>query len=134
MAYVVTFGFSSQDRSENIRRIAEVAKLFNDAGLIIITAFISPFRKDRQMAKEIIGPDRFLEVYLDISLSVCEARDPKDMYKKARSGVVREFTGIDSPYESPVSPSLSLPTSEIGPEQCIEKLMALVCTALKQGE
>ena len=90
-------GFSPEDRRENIRRVAEVARLMNDAGLIVITAFISPYREDRRMARDIIGGERFLEVYLNTPLAVCEARDPKGLYKRARQGGVAEFTGINAP-------------------------------------
>ena len=103
-------GFSDDDRKENIRRIAEVAKLLSDAGVIVITAFISPFRKERVKAKEIIGKDNFLEVYVDAPLKVCEDRDPKGLYKKARSGEIPMFTGIDSPYEEPLNPDFLINT------------------------
>lgn len=103
-------GFSDDDRKENIRRIAEVAKLLSDAGVIVITAFISPFREERAKAKEIIGKDNFLEVYVDAPLRVCEDRDPKGLYKKARSGEIPMFTGIDSPYEEPLSPDFLVNT------------------------
>lgn len=96
-------GFSDADRAENIRRIAEVAKLMLDAGLIVITAFISPFRRERDMARSLIGPD-FFEVYLDAPLEICEARDPKGLYRKARSGQLANMTGIHSPYEIPEHP------------------------------
>lgn len=103
-------GFSDDDRKENIRRIAEVAKLLSDAGVIVITAFISPFREERAKAKEIIGKDNFLEVYVDAPLMVCEDRDPKGLYKKARSGEIPMFTGIDSPYEEPLNPDFLVNT------------------------
>lgn len=105
--------FTHEDRTENIRRIAEVAKLLNDAGLIVISAFISPYLQDRKMAKEIIGKDLFREVYVSTSINVCETRDPKGLYKKARTGAISNFTGIDSPYEPPLKPSLSIDTSKI---------------------
>jgi len=95
-------GFSDNDRKENIRRIAEVAKLLSDAGVIVITAFISPFRDERQKAKEIVGREDFIEVYIRTSLETCERRDPKGLYKKARAGEIPMFTGIDSPYEEPI--------------------------------
>ncbi len=97
-------GFSDEDRKENIRRVAEVAKLMMDAGLIVITAFISPFRSERKMARDLIGEDHFIEVFLDTPLALCEERDPKGLYKKAREGVIVNMTGIDSPYERPESP------------------------------
>lgn len=96
-------GFSDYDRKENIRRIAEVAKLLSDAGVIVITAFISPFREEREKAKEIIGRDNFIEVFVRTSLETCEKRDPKGLYKKARAGEIPMFTGIDSPYEEPLN-------------------------------
>lgn len=104
-------GFSPEDRSENIRRVAEVAKLMNDAGLIVITAFISPFRADRDNARAIIGEGVFQEVFVDAGLDACEERDPKGLYKKARVGQIPEFTGISSPYEVPLNPELVIATA-----------------------
>lgn len=103
-------GFSPQDRSENIRRISEVAKLFAESGTIVLTAFISPYREDREMARSIIGPD-FIEIFVDTPLDVCEARDPKGLYKKARAGEIKGFTGIDSPYEAPLRPDMIIDTT-----------------------
>jgi len=94
-------GFSEEDRLENIRRVAEVCKLMNDAGLIVICSFISPFQKNREQAKSIIGEDKFIEVFVDADLETCETRDPKGLYKKARLGEIKDFTGISSPFESP---------------------------------
>src|SRR5204863_1071661 len=94
----------------NIRRIAEVARLMNDAGLIVVTAFISPYRADRQMARDIIGAERFVEVFIDAPLAVCEGRDPKGLYRKARRGEIAEFTGVSAPYEEPDSPELVVDT------------------------
>ncbi|HWN37386.1 MAG TPA: adenylyl-sulfate kinase, partial [Gammaproteobacteria bacterium] len=105
-------GFSDADRNENIRRIGEVASLFVDAGLLVITAFISPFRADRNKIRERIGDAQFIEVYLSTSLEDCERRDPKGLYKKARAGEIREFTGIDSPYEPPIAPQITVDTSK----------------------
>lgn len=104
-------GFSAEDRSENIRRVAEVAKLMNDAGLIVITAFISPYRQDRSMARDIIGEGIFQEIYVSTDLTTCEARDPKGLYKKARAGQVAEFTGVSSPYEPPEKPAVAIDTA-----------------------
>ena len=101
-------GFSPEDRKENIRRIAETAKLFADAGTIVLTAFISPYIEDREFAREIIGENDFVEVFVDTSLEVCERRDPKGLYKKARAGEIKGFTGIDAPYEIPTAPQLTL--------------------------
>jgi adenylyl-sulfate kinase len=108
--------FSEAGRNENIRRIGEVSALFVDAGLIVITAFISPFRSDRNKIRERIGDAQFIEVYLSTSLEECERRDPKGLYVKARAGEIREFTGIDSPYEPPIAPQITIDTSkqEIG--------------------
>jgi adenylylsulfate kinase len=94
-------GFSEEDRIENIRRVSEICKLMNDAGIIVICSFISPFKKNRQQAREIIGEDRFVEVFIDTDLSTCEMRDPKGLYKKARLGEIKDFTGISSPFEEP---------------------------------
>jgi len=101
-------GFSEKDREENIRRIGEVAKLFVDAGLIVITAFISPFRKDRNNVRKLFDKHQFIEIFVDCDLKTCEERDPKGLYKKARQGEIKHFTGIDSPYEEPVNPELKL--------------------------
>lgn len=118
-------GFTEADRIENIRRIAEVAKLMNDAGLIVLTAFISPYEKDRENAKQIIGND-FLEVYVSTSIEVCEKRDVKGLYRKARNGEIPNFTGITSPYEVPESPDLIIDTEKLSLEEAmnliIEKL------------
>ena len=103
-------GFSPQDRSENIRRISEVAKLFAESGTIVLTAFISPYREDREMARSIIGQD-FIEIFVDTPLDVCEDRDPKGLYKKARAGEIKGFTGIDSPYEAPLRPDMIIDTT-----------------------
>jgi bifunctional enzyme CysN/CysC len=101
-------GFTDADRVENIRRVAEVAKLMMDAGLIVMTAFISPIRAEREMAKELIGTENFVEVFVDTPLDVCEQRDPKGLYKKARSGQLPNMTGINSPYEPPLNPDYVL--------------------------
>jgi adenylylsulfate kinase len=101
-------GFSLEDRTENIRRLGEVARLFVDAGLIVLTAFISPLRADRARARQIIHPGLFVEIYVECPLEICEQRDPKGLYQKARQGTVKDFTGISSPYEPPVNPELVL--------------------------
>ncbi|WP_085683460.1 MULTISPECIES: adenylyl-sulfate kinase [unclassified Pseudomonas] len=105
-------GFSDKDRIENIRRISEVSKLFIDAGLIVITAFISPFKRDRALAREVIGAENFIEVFIDTPLNECERRDPKGLYKKARQGLIANFTGIDSAYEPPENPQIKINTLE----------------------
>ena len=101
-------GFSPQDRTENIRRITEVAKLFADSGSIVLTAFISPYKEDRNSARQIIGDEDFIEVFVSADVSVCESRDPKGLYKKARAGEIKGFTGIDAPYEKPLNAELIL--------------------------
>jgi len=101
-------GFSEADRVENIRRVGEVANLFCDAGLVVVTAFISPFEKDRDMVRNMAMQGQFVEVFIDAPLSLCEQRDPKGLYKKARAGEIKDFTGIDSPYEVPVNPELHI--------------------------
>ena len=116
-------GFSDADRVENIRRIGEVAKLFADAGLIAITAFISPFRADRDMVRALVPAGEFIEVYVKAPLEVCEQRDPKGMYKKARAGQIKQFTGLDSPYEEPLKPELVVDTSQLNLEQSTELLL-----------
>ena len=113
-------GFSDDDRKENIRRIAEVAKLLSDSGVIVITAFISPFREEREKAKEIIGRDNFIEVYVKADLDVCEERDPKGLYKKARAGEIPMFTGIDSPYEEPKDADIFIKTDLMSIEECTD--------------
>lgn len=105
-------GFSDADRQENIRRVAEVARLFVDAGILVITAFISPFQRDREMARELIGEDAFIEVFIDTPLAECERRDPKGLYGKARAGLIMNFTGIDSAYEEPEHPAIRINTQE----------------------
>ncbi len=119
-------GFSPRDRAENIRRIAEVARLMNDAGLVVMCAFISPFRKDREMARSIIGPEYFTEIYLDAGLDVCEERDPKGLYEKARAGVIPGFTGVSAPYEWPEHPSLTLDTGRMSIGECLESQDELI--------
>jgi adenylylsulfate kinase len=115
-------GFSDEDRQENIRRIGEVAKLFVEQGTVVITAFISPFKEDRQLVRELVGDGEFHEVYVKCDLDVCEQRDPKGLYKKARSGEIRQFTGIDSPYEAPENPELVLHTDENDLDTCKNEL------------
>ena len=119
-------GFSATDRTENIRRVAEVARLMNDAGLIVVVALISPNRDDRAAASRIIGVDKFREVYVSTSLAVCESRDPKGLYSKVRAGTLAEFTGISAPYEQPVSPALEIDTLQLPLEQAVSQLLALI--------
>jgi adenylylsulfate kinase len=115
-------GFSEEDRKENIRRIGEVAKLFVDSGLIVLTAFISPFRDDRARARDIVGED-FIEVFIDTPLEVCVQRDPKGLYAKAYAGEIKDFTGIDSPYEAPLSPQLHIRTEEADVHTCARQVV-----------
>ncbi len=116
-------GFSPEDRNENIRRISEVAKLFADAGVITLTAFISPYRKYRNFCRELVGPRRFIEVYAKASLKTCEDRDPKGLYKKAREGIIKDFTGINAPYEEPENPELIADTDKETVEESAEKVI-----------
>lgn len=116
-------GFSPEDRHENIRRVAEVARLMNDAGLIVITAFISPYRHDRAMARQVIGADRFVEVYLSTDLATCERRDPKGLYAKARRGEIAEFTGIDAPYEAPAEAEVVMDTGSLTIAEAAARLL-----------
>lgn len=115
-------GFSHADRSENIRRIAEVAKLMNDAGLVVLTAFISPYREDRAIARRIIGERNFCEVYVSTPLAACEARDPKGMYRRARAGELKHFTGIDDPYEPPADHALAIDTAQDDLPGCVHRI------------
>ncbi len=116
-------GFSKENRTENIRRAAEVAKLFNDAGLSVICSLISPMREDRERAKEIVGAEHFFELYLSAPLSECEKRDPHGLYKKARAGEIKEFTGITAPYEPPLDAELTLDTAALSPDECIRLIL-----------
>lgn len=117
-------GFSDIARRENIRRIAEVARLFADAGIVVITAFISPFREDRDAARTLLGED-FHEIYCRCSLEVCESRDVKGLYKRARAGEIRDFTGISSPYEEPLAPELTVDTGELSLAASVERVLEM---------
>ena len=116
-------GFSPEDRTENIRRIGEVAKLFTHAGMITLTAFISPYRADRDQVRAIMAPGDFVEVYVDCALEVCEQRDPKGLYKKARAGQIPEFTGISAPYEEPLAPELVLHSDRSSEDECVRAVL-----------
>jgi len=116
-------GFSTDDRKENIRRIGEVAKLFVDSGAFVSTAFISPYREDRDMVRQLVQNGEFIEVYVNAPLEVCEERDPKGLYKKARAGEIKNFTGIDDPYEAPANAELIINTGEKTLEECAEEVM-----------
>jgi adenylylsulfate kinase len=117
-------GFTAVAREENIRRAGEVAALFADAGLITLCAFISPFRGDREKVRRIVTPERFVEVYVNAPLAVCETRDPKGLYKRARTGEIADFTGISSPYEAPENPNIEICTATEAPEESAEKIIA----------
>ena len=116
-------GFTDADRVENIRRVGEVAKLMADAGLIVLSAFISPFRSERRLVREMIEAGEFIEVHIDTPLAEAEARDVKGLYKKARSGELKNFTGIDSPYEAPENPEIRIDTTNLTPEQAAELIV-----------
>jgi len=116
-------GFSEMDRVENIRRIGEVAKLMVDAGLIVITAFISPFIKDRLKVRNLIPNNNFIEIFIDCPLDICEGRDPKGLYQKARDGKIPDFTGINSPYEKPENPDLTLKSNQLSVHQCVQMII-----------
>jgi adenylylsulfate kinase len=117
-------GFSDADREENIRRIGEVAKLFLDAGVVVLTAFVSPFRSDRDRARALVEPGDFIEIHCAADLAVCEERDTKGLYAKARAGQIPEFTGISSPYEAPESPELRIDTGNRALETCVAEVLA----------
>jgi adenylylsulfate kinase len=122
-------GFSKEDRKENIRRVGEVSKLFVDAGIITITAFISPFIDDRKRAKNIVGESNFIEVFIDTPLEVCAKRDPKGLYKKVKDGEIKEFTGVHSPYEKPIAPDIHIETLKMD----IEESSKYIIDYLKNG-
>jgi len=119
-------GFTAEDRAENIRRIGEMSGLFLDAGIISLTAFISPFRKDRGLVRSLVGNDRFIEVYCSCPIEVCESRDVKGLYKRARAGEIKDFTGISSPYEEPEKPELILNTGHTPLEESTEQVLDLL--------
>jgi len=124
-------GFSQQDREENIRRVGTVAGLLCDAGLITLTAFVSPFRADRDIVRESMGQGDFLEVFVDASLETCESRDPKGLYKKARAGEISDFTGISSPYEAPEQPELVLDANDTPPAVLADQVIAMLIDSIK---
>lgn len=116
-------GFSPEDRSENIRRIGEVSNLFVDAGVMTLTAFISPYREDRNMVRELVNEQEFIEVYVSCNLEECEKRDPKGLYQKARNGEIKGFTGIDDPYEAPANPEITVETDKQPLEKSVEQII-----------
>lgn len=117
-------GFSDRDRVENIRRISELCKLFIDSGEIVLAAFISPFRTDRAFARSLLGDGEFIEVFVDAPLAVCEERDPKGLYKKARRGEIHKFTGIDSDYQMPADPEITIKTHKMNPDECVQAILS----------
>ena len=123
-------GFSEADRRENIRRIGEVSKLFTDAGMVVLAAFISPYRADRDRVRALFAPGEFLEIYLRCPLATCEERDPKGLYRQARAGLLPEFTGIDSPYEEPSNPELTVDTGQTAVEDAVEGIVGFLRTRL----
>lgn len=123
--------FTDEGRVENIRRIGEVAKLLLDAGIVVLSAFISPFQADRQQVQQIVGAANYIEVFVDAPLELCEQRDVKGLYKKARAGEVKNFTGIDSPYEAPENADLVLPTGELSVEESVAKLIDFVLPRIR---
>jgi bifunctional enzyme CysN/CysC len=125
-------GFSPKDRCENIRRIGEVAKLFADAGVICVTAFISPYRADRDVIRQSLPPGQFVEVYLNIPIEVCEQRDSKGLYAKARAGEIRDFTGVSAPYEPPANAEIELPTAQLTVEECVSRIIAFLAALERQ--
>ena len=133
-------GFSKEDRKENIRRIGEMCKLFIEAGVIALTAFISPFREDRERVRKLVQEGDFIEIFCDCSLEICESRDVKGMYAKARRGEIKEFTGISAPYERPENPEMIIETGKFNLEQCVEMIITylgereIFTTGLQEGE
>ena len=119
-------GFSNEDRKENLRRIGEVAHLFVNSGLIVLAAFVSPFENDRQLVRQIIGDNQFIEIFINTPLKDCENRDVKGLYAKARAGMIKDFTGIDSPYETPLKPDIEIQTANISAEEAAEKVYQLL--------
>lgn len=119
-------GFSREDRTENLRRIVEVSKLFMDAGILVLAAFISPYREDREFIRKNLDGDHFIEVYVKCAIEECEKRDPKGQYAKARAGIIKNYTGISSPYEEPENPELVLDTTDMELEECIDRIVCML--------
>jgi bifunctional enzyme CysN/CysC len=116
-------GFTDADRVENVRRVGEVAKLFVDAGTVVLCSFISPFRAERQMVRELVGPDEFVEIFVDTPLEECMRRDPKGLYARAKEGKIKNFTGIDSPYEAPENPEIVVGAAECSPDEIARRIV-----------
>ena len=127
-------GFSDEDRKENIRRVGEVAKLFVDAGVVVIAAFVSPFRADRELVRKLISPDQFIEVFVDTPLETCERRDTKGLYAKARAGEIKDLTGVSSPYERPLSADVVINTSEMSSSDAVNILLSKVNIKMTHDE
>jgi adenylylsulfate kinase len=119
-------GFSREDRKENLRRIAELSRLFADAGIVVLAAFISPYREDREYVRRKVGENGFFEIYVKCPVEVCEKRDAKGLYKKARAGLIKGYTGVDSPYEEPEEPDLVLDTDELSVDESVKKVLRLL--------
>ena len=127
----VDLGFSEPERRENIRRVGEVARLFTDAGVVVLAAFISPFREDRSRVRALFQPDEFIEIYVKCSLAACEERDPKGLYRKARAGEIPDFTGIDSPYEEPHDPDLIIDTGQLDIQDSVSQILSYLAQQRK---
>ena len=123
--------FAPQDRTENIRRIAEISNLMLDAGVVTLAAFVSPYKKDREAVKQIVGPDNVIEIYVNTSLAECERRDVKGLYKKARAGEIKNMTGISAPYQAPIHPDLEVVTDGQPIEKSVKKILEYIHTKLK---
>jgi adenylylsulfate kinase len=128
----VDLGFSAEDRTENIRRITEVGKLMVDAGLVVLAAFVSPYKKDRENIKNTLKASNFVEVYINTSVEECERRDVKGLYKKARAGEIKNMTGISAPYEAPENPDIEIKTEELTVEQAVDKIVAYITPKLQE--
>lgn len=116
-------GFSREDRRENLRRIAEISKLFVDAGVVVLAAFVSPYKEDRDFVKSVVGQDGFFEVYVKCSVDVCEKRDPKGHYKRAKAGIIKEYTGVSAPYEVPETPDIEIDTEELDVQTSVQRIL-----------
>lgn len=127
-------GFSEEDRKENIRRLSEIVKLFYDAGIVVLTAFISPFISDRETIRAKLPNGRFVEVFVDTPLEICEQRDTKGLYAKARKGEIKNFTGIDSPFEKPLAPEITIPTAELSIEESLNQLLKVILPLIERKD
>jgi adenylylsulfate kinase len=127
-------GFSEQDRKENIRRLSEIVKLFHDAGIVVLTAFISPFISDRETIRTKLPTGRFVEVFVDTPLEICEQRDTKGLYAKARKGEIKNFTGIDSLFEKPLTPEITIPTAELSIEESLNQLLKVILPLIERKD